>query len=93
MNRAPTWVRPAANRYSYVVTRSRPYPLKVVAVSGWERQRDSGCDVIASLPRRRGLKRKEPGLAAGLRCMKLSVKLRSCNQPRGQGHRRQRTCR
>ena len=64
-----------------------------LAVSGWERQRVGGGDVIASLPRRRGLKRKEPGLTAGLWCMKLSVQLRSCNRPRGRGHRRQRTCR
>jgi hypothetical protein len=38
----------------YVVTRSRPYLTRrsreVLAVSGWERQRDSGGDVIASLP-------------------------------------------
>ena len=38
MNRAPTWVRPAANRYGYVVTRSRPYLARqsheVLAVGG-----------------------------------------------------------
>ena len=68
MNRAPTWVRPAANRYSYVVTRSRPYPARrsreVVAVSGWrlgtaERQ----ADAMSSHP----YQRKEPGRKAGLR--------------------------
>ena len=41
-------------RYAYVVTRSRPYPARrsreVEAVGGWEHERDSGCDVIASLP-------------------------------------------
>jgi hypothetical protein len=46
----------AYTEYSYVVTRSRPYPARlsreVVAVSGWRlgTQRDRGCDVIASLP-------------------------------------------
>jgi hypothetical protein len=38
----------------YVVTRSRPYPARrsreVEAVGGWVHERDSGCDVIASLP-------------------------------------------
>ena len=44
-------------RYSYVVTRSRPYQARRsregLADSGLERQRVSGCDVIASLPARR----------------------------------------
>ena len=38
MNRAPTWVRPAANGYRLGQHAVLPLP------------RDSGCDVIASLP-------------------------------------------
>ena len=35
MNRAPTWVRPAANAIQADGSESRPYPRQVVAVSGW----------------------------------------------------------
>ena len=55
---------------------------EVVAVSGW-RLGAAGkqADAMSSHP----YQRKEPGRSAGLWCMKLSVKLRSCNRPRRPG--------